>query len=138
MEMLCLMHDADPRGSLVVNGRQVTSAELAALSGCFPKDAGRLLAELEGAGVFSRDPDGIIYSRRMRSDTLKAERDRQNGKGGGNPFLRKVDNGGVNPDDKAQKPEARSQSLGVTGMVSDLGVPGSEIGVFSRIKGLVS
>ena len=42
----------------------------------------------------------------MVRDKAKAEKDRANGKGGGNPKLK----GGVNPKDKAQIPEARDQS----------------------------
>src|ERR1019366_1013531 len=50
--------------------------------------------------------DGTIFSRRMKRDVEKAERDKANGKAGGNPRL----NAGVNPPDKVQSPEARSQN----------------------------
>lgn len=103
MEMICLMHEAEPRGSLLVAGKQVTDAQLAALIGVSKKLMTSLIAELEQALVFSRDEDGTIFSRRMRRDVQKAERDKANGKAGGNPNLKR----GVNPPDKAQKPEAR-------------------------------
>jgi hypothetical protein len=103
MEMLCIMHEATPYGSLRVNGRAVTDRQLAALAG---GDVDGLLAELEDAGVFSREDDGTIFSRRMQRDAEKAAKDKANGKGGGNPSLKR----GVNPPDKAQKPEARSQT----------------------------
>lgn len=106
MEMLCIMHEASPYGSLRVNGRTVTDRQLSALAG---GEVGELLAELEDAGVFSREDDGTIYSRRMQRDAEKAARDKANGKEGGNPSLKR----GVNPKDKAQKPEARSQTDGV-------------------------
>ena len=121
IEMLCLMWQADPCGSLLVNGKQVTPRQLAPLVGTSPKDAEVLVDELAEAGVFSRDEDGAIYSRRMRKDVDKANRDKANGKGGGNPRLKGDDNprlkAGVNPPNnpsanggvKAQKPEARSQ-----------------------------
>ena len=102
MEMLCVMHEAEPYGTLRVNGRAVTDRQLTALAG---GEVEALLAELEEAGVFSRESDGTIYSRRMQRDAEKAARDKANGKGGGNPSLKM----GVNPPDKAQKPEARSQ-----------------------------
>jgi hypothetical protein len=74
-----------------------------------------LLLELEGIGVFARDIDGTIYSRRMRRDHAKAIKDKANGKGGGNPRLKN----GVNPpdkgEDKAQKPEARVDRIGSAG-----------------------
>jgi hypothetical protein len=109
MEMLCLMHEANPRGSLLINGQQVTGKQLASLCGTGLTETVRWLGELAGAGVFSRDENGTIYSRRIRRDDEKALRDKANGKGGGNPALTK----GVNPPDKgkdkAQKPEARDQ-----------------------------
>jgi len=104
MEMLCVMHEAEPRGSLRINGKAVTDRQLASLAGC--PDISEFLIELEEAGVFSREEDGTIYSRRMVRDAEKAEEDKANGKRGGNPQLK----GGVNPPDKAQKPEARVQT----------------------------
>lgn len=105
-EMMCIMHEAEPYGTLLIKGQPVTDRQLALLSGASPAQVQKLLAELEGAGVFSRDESGTIYSRRMRRDQQKAERDRENGAAGGNPSLK----GGVNPPDKAQRPEARSQN----------------------------
>lgn len=101
MEMVCLMHEAEPRGSLLVNGRPVGSQQLAALAGTSSRETATMLAELEAAGVFSRDENGTIYSRRMRREAEKAERDRRNGKLGGNPMLKGGVNPPENPRDKA-------------------------------------
>lgn len=113
MEMLCVMHEAQPYGSLLVKGQAVTKRQLASLAGATEKETVAALKELEDAGVFSRDEDGTVFSRRMRRDVEKAERDKANGKLGGNPhFKRGINqhvNGGDNPDVKAQKPEARDQ-----------------------------
>jgi hypothetical protein len=107
-EMMCVMHDAEPYGSLLVNGKRIDKKQLAGLASITERDCTALLLELEGNGVFSRDHDGTIYSRRMRRDHAKAIKDKENGKGGGNPRLK----GGVNPQDKgmdkAQKLEART------------------------------
>jgi hypothetical protein len=105
MEMLCLMHEATLRGSLLINGQAVTDKQLASLCGVSSRDVTTCLEQLESAGVFSREDNGTIFSRRMRRDDEKAERDKANGKGGGNPILK----GGVNPPDKAQILEARNQ-----------------------------
>jgi hypothetical protein len=109
-EMMCIMHDAERYGSLLVNGRRIDKKQLAGLAGISEKECIALLLELEGNGVFSRDQDGTIYSRRMRRDFEKAIKDKENGRGGGNPRLK----GGVNPpdkgEDKAQKPEASSEA----------------------------
>lgn len=114
-DLLTLIHDeGDPYGHLVINGLRPTSAQLSRMLGGSAKEIDALLSELEAAGVFSRTDTGAIFSRRMVRDMAKAERDRINGKGGGNPNLKPPDNPtdgeGVNPPDKAQKPEARGQS----------------------------
>ena len=97
IEILCLMHEATPRGSLLVNGKQPDVSLLAILTGAKKQsEVTGLLVELETAGVFSRDEDGTIYSRRMRRDEKKASEDKANGSKGGNPRLK----GGVNPPDK--------------------------------------
>jgi hypothetical protein len=110
IDMLCLMHEADPRGSLLVNGKPVTPQQLASLVGVSGREVNLCLSELEAAGVFSRDNDAV-YSRRMRRDTEKAEQDKANGKGGGNPALKRGVNPRDNGGDKAQILEARDQKL---------------------------
>jgi hypothetical protein len=117
IDMLTLMHEAEPYGHLTINGRALEAKQLAGLFGGSPVEVGKLLAELDEAGVFSRSEDRTIYSRRMVADNLKLERDRDNGKGGGNPRLRQRDNVGVNPPgnppvedgDKAHIPDTRKK-----------------------------
>jgi hypothetical protein len=112
IEMLCLMHEAEPRGTLRINGNAMNARQIAALVGGNSAEVQRCLAELEAAGVYSRDANGVIFSRRMVRDTLKAEKDKANGAEGGSPLLK-----GVNPPDnppvkagvKAKKIEARSE-----------------------------
>lgn len=107
MEMLCVMHEATPRGFLLINGKALTVGQMAALAGCPATEAVSYLAELTEQGVLSRDDDGRIYSRRMKSDTEKEVKDKANGKKGGNPNLKAGVNPSDNPGDKAQIPEAR-------------------------------
>jgi hypothetical protein len=112
--MLCIMHESEPAGSLLIKGKPVSEAQLAALTGIASKLVGSLIVELDENGVLSRDGDGTLFSRRMRRDSEKAARDKANGRRGGNPGLK----GGVNPRvkptdngrDKAQRPEARDQN----------------------------
>jgi hypothetical protein len=106
MEMLSIMHEAAPRGSLLINGNTIGAKQLASLCGATPRETIALLTELEAAGVFGCADDGTIFSRRMKRDDAKAARDKANGKAGGNPCL----NAGVNPSDKSQSPEARNQN----------------------------
>jgi hypothetical protein len=107
MEMLCVMHENG--GDLAINAKGLTPRQLANLAGCGVDEVDALLSELEDAGVFSRRDDGTIYSRRMIRDAAKAEADKANGRKGGNPKIMAGVNPPDNGQDKAQKPEARSQ-----------------------------
>jgi len=115
IDMLGLMHEAEPYGHLVINGKAPTPKQLAMLlGGGNAREVERLLAELEQAGVFSRTPDGTIYCRRMVRDHAKAQEGRDwankrwaNGENSGDP--NKDPNGGATETPITQKPEARSQ-----------------------------
>jgi hypothetical protein len=111
VDLIGLMHDAEPYGHLLINGKAPTTKQLAAILGDSEKELKNLLVELENAGVFSKNEAGVITSRRMVRDEEKARQDANNGKRGGNPRVK----GGVNPSDnggdKAQMPEARCQDL---------------------------
>lgn len=87
MEMLGIMHEADPYGHLLINGKAPSDAQLAAVAGAPLDLVVALLVELEGAGVFSRNRAGVIYSRRMTRAVKKATVARTNGRLGGNPAL---------------------------------------------------
>lgn len=76
MELLCIMHEAAPYGHLTINGRPATDTQLATLTGTDLSTVRQLLTELEEAGVFSRNRNGVIYSRRMTRD----EKRRKDGK----------------------------------------------------------
>lgn len=108
-EVICIMHEAEPYGFLLINGAPVTDKQLASLAGTSPREVAKYMEELERGGVFSRDTSGVIYSRRMVRDKERADKDRANGGKGGNPYLKDGVNPPVNGEDKAQKPEARHQ-----------------------------
>lgn len=115
MEMLGLMHEAEPYGHLVSAGRAMDYRTLSRLVGVDVGEVKRAVKELEDRGVFSRTDDGVIYSRRMIRDEQKRKTLTKNGREGGNPVLleqrdrRRLDNQGDNHGDKAHKPEARGQ-----------------------------
>lgn len=77
IEMMAIMHEAEPYGSLLVKGKRVDKKQLAALAGVPERECTALLLELEGMRVFERDTDGTIYSRRMRRDHARAEEGRK-------------------------------------------------------------
>jgi hypothetical protein len=130
IELLNLMHAAEPRGYLTMNGVVPTEVELARLvragSGA---ELRRLLKELLDKGVLSVTEDDVIYSRRMVRETARSTIGRETGQQGGNPQLRPkplrvpdkglglpADMGSSNP----QKPEARSQNpLPPSGVAGD-------------------
>lgn len=75
--MICVMHNAEPYGHLTVNGKPATTRHIAAIARVPEKEAARLIAELEDAGVFSRSEDGTVYSRRMVRDAEQSEAGRE-------------------------------------------------------------
>lgn len=111
VDLIGLMHDAEPYGHLLVNGKAPTTKQLAAILGDSEKELKNLLVELENAGVFSKTEDGVITSRRMMRDEEKAQQDANNGKRGGNPRVKGGVNPSVNGGDKAQMPDARRHDL---------------------------
>ena len=116
MEMLTLMHEAQPYGHLLISGNAPTDAQLGVLVGAPPAQIPDLLRELETAGVFSRTRAGVIYSRRMTRDEKRAQTAKKNGEKGGNPTLRKTrkNPNRVNHLEKPHISEARVQMLDKT------------------------
>lgn len=115
MRILCICAKADPKGYLVVAGRPLSVADLAALAGKPQPEVETLLRELVSYGVSSTDRIGRIYSRRMTRDVKKSRIAAENGRNGGNPSLSKntaipaSDKGPVKAKYKTHKPETRSQ-----------------------------
>lgn len=117
LELIAIMHNAEPYGHLIIGGQKPSTSTIASLAGATSQAVVAALAELRKNGVSSVTDGGVIYSRRMVRDHAKALADKENGKRGGNPKLRsgltRVGGGGVNPpvkaEDKAHIPEARSQ-----------------------------
>lgn len=126
-DLLSLMWESPVCGFLMVEGVIPTARQLASLLGGSEREITKLRHELGQAGVFSVTgvddlpadvtclipPDmshGVIFSRRMVRDMAKEKKDRANGKGGGNPNLIGLDNGGVNPKDNPQRSEARGHN----------------------------
>lgn len=88
MEMLCVMHEATPRGYLVVNGKPMQERQIASLAGCTLDEVTDYLNELIDAGVCSVDDAGVILCRRMVRETERSEQGKAFGALGGNPTLK--------------------------------------------------
>lgn len=87
MDMLTLMHEAEPYGHLMVGDMSPDAEELAGLLGGSAEEVEKLLNQLERRKVFSRNEHGVIYSRRMTRDLDKSKLAVERGKLGGNPRL---------------------------------------------------
>jgi hypothetical protein len=87
IEMMCLMHQGSEYGYLKVNGKVILASNLSRMVGATLSEAEGYLEELESAGVFSRDDDGCIFSRRMIRDEKIREARAAGGSKGGNPAL---------------------------------------------------
>jgi hypothetical protein len=93
MELICIMHEADPYGHLLINRKPPSDTQLGALTGADSITVRTLLSELEAVGVFSRNRAGVIYSRRMVADEKKARTARANGAKGGDVDLNALADG---------------------------------------------
>lgn len=89
IELMCVAHEGDNYGHLSINGKPMTPAQVARMVGESPAVAAKLLKELEDAGVFSRDEQGCIFSRRMVKDEHVRNVRADAGRLGGNPNLLK-------------------------------------------------
>lgn len=105
LEMLCLMHEAEPRGHLLVKGRRPSDAQLGMLSGITDGSIPVLLAELREAEVFSETDDGVIFSRKMVKDT-KVSKEQSDRRKKGWEVAQSGNTGGSKPEEP-KKPEAR-------------------------------
>lgn len=87
IEMLCIMHQAEPYGHLVVNGKPISPEVLARMVGAKAGEVGRWLVELWNAGVFNREGDTLVSRRMVRDEAVRKAR-AEGGKLGGNPALK--------------------------------------------------
>jgi hypothetical protein len=128
-DLLTLMAEARVFGFLLIEGIAPTPRQLSGLLGGNDREITKLLGELGEANVYSVTggpmpddiaalvppgmPAGVMLSRRMLRDKAKADRDRENGKGGGNPQIVGPDNPGVNPPPNPQKPDSLNPSSSI-------------------------
>lgn len=87
MDLLCIAaaNKGKDHGFVLIGGKVPSEDQIAKLVGSTAEEVKTLLAELEKNEVFSRDRRKAIYSRRM----VRAEKNRTNGRLGGNPKLLK-------------------------------------------------
>jgi len=86
-EILCLMHDSEDRGKLVLNGKPMSDEMIARLLGLDKQGFLKTVTTLLEAGVASRDGTGALTNRRMVRDERIRQIRKEAGKKGGNPNL---------------------------------------------------
>lgn len=118
MDLLCLMHQGSDYGYLKVNHNPILPDNLARMLGATIEDVQGWLDELERFGVFSRDEDGCILSRRMIRDENIRQSRAAGGSLGGNPALKgkkKVDQKVNHPGNLDPTPSSSSTPSSSTG-----------------------
>lgn len=68
IDMMCIAHECEPYGHLMVNGKPMTPAQIAGQVGMTSAAVDKLLSELIENGVARKTADGAIYSKRMVED----------------------------------------------------------------------
>lgn len=87
-EILCLMHESEQRGKLLLNGKPMPNEALARLLGLDNQILTNVLTKLLEFGVMSvEDNTGIFFNRRMVKDENLRQIRQNSGKLGGNPNL---------------------------------------------------
>lgn len=80
IDMICMMHESERRGYLEVAMKSLSNRHVLQSCGALNSEGEKCLAELEEAGVFSRDERGCIYSRRMARESNKSRNCSDSGK----------------------------------------------------------
>ena len=102
IDLLCAMMQAEPYGHLAVAGKAMSDEQAARLTGLDIDTYKGCLKAIEDAGISSRTPCGMLYSRRLVRDYEKFTKASECGKrGGGNPALK------IDSEARSQKPEAK-------------------------------
>lgn len=88
VELMCIMHDSNKYGYLLIDGEKPTEEELAFLLRVDIDIFKKLFSELKEKGIIKINEEGIYYSKRMVNDFKLRELSKEYGKLGGNPNLK--------------------------------------------------
>jgi hypothetical protein len=125
-ELICLMHESEERGVLLLNGKPMPDEAAARLLGLDKQNLTTTLTTLLTYGIASRrESDGAIFSRRMVRDEEIRKLRANAGKMGGNPLLLKQ-----NPTTgvKQNPTPSSSSSTSVSSSEVDVGPIGGSAG----------
>lgn len=127
-EILCLMHESDQRGKLLLNGKPMPEEALARLLGLDKQNLTNTLTTLLSSGVADRcTATGALMNRRMVRDE-EIRKIRQNcGKQGGNPrLLNQTSNQNPTTQDNQIPTPSVSTSASAINTYRGSGIPANE------------
>lgn len=99
-EILCLMHQSEERGRLVLNGRPMSDEALSRALGLPVDELTATLERLLDYGVATRDDDGALVNRRMLRDEAVRRMRAEAGRRGGQKETVNIDNIEEEADDE--------------------------------------
>ena len=109
-EILCLMHESEQRGKLILNGNPMPEDALARLLGLDNQTLNQTLTTILTYGVATREPEsGVLICRRMVRDEGIRKIRQDAGKMGGNPLLLNQ-NGNQKPTTRVKQKSTPSSS----------------------------
>lgn len=109
LEILCIMHESEDRGKLMLNGKPMPMEALCRLLGLDNQNLTKALTKILEYGVASIDSNSqIIFSRRMVRDEDIRKTRKECGKLGGNPNL--VNQKPTTQDNQKSTPSSSSSS----------------------------
>lgn len=105
-EILCLMHESEQRGKLLLNGKPMPNEVLSRILGLDKQGLHQALERIKAVGVTSVDESGALINRRMVKDEHIRQVRKKAGEQGGNPVL-------LNQEDKQKpsKPPSKTKPL---------------------------
>lgn len=107
-EILCLMHESEDRGKLVINKKPMDEEMISRLISCDLETLKKALKKILELGVAYKDKNEIIFNKRMVNDEKIIKIRRKCGKKGGNPKLVKPNTGA---DDKGLLNQIGNQNI---------------------------
>ena len=109
MNIMCLMHQSDRYGHLLINGAAPASKDVSRLLRVHHKTYDKTLIELLSAGALCRDENGFIFCARMVKDEHIRQVRRAAGAKGGSPLLKQ--NGKQKPTPSSSSSSSSSTTL---------------------------
>lgn len=82
IDLMCVAHECEPYGHLVLNNKPMTMQQMAGQIGVPAVQIKKLLDELLESGVARQSPEGVIYSKRMVEDERVRNARAEGGKAG--------------------------------------------------------